>query len=123
MFEKMKELNSKKSLLPYVDKIEKLEFKMQKAWRFTQDAKFHSWWNLAPHCKCPRMDNDERFGNGERIISSECILHSKPISKKPEMKRECKKCFYITRNPKHDSYKCMVPGSCPAIGKMEKKNK
>ena len=146
MFEEMKKLKSKKSLLPYVEKLEKLEFAMQKAWGFTQDVKFHSWWNRAPHCTCPRIDNDDMFGTGLRIISSDCILHHKPvekdkdsgyckkcgdqlinkecphcITKKPVVKEECKKCKSFTGKAGHQYYKCMVPGTCPAIS--EKKNK
>jgi len=123
MFEEMKKTKNKRVLRSYVKKLEKLEFALQKAWRFEQDANFHTWWYKAPHCKCPRMDNEDNFGTGMRIISHDCILHYKPVTKKPEMKKECKICYYMTRNPKHDSYKCMVPGTCPAIGKMEKKNK
>ena len=56
-------------------KVEKIEFKLQKNWRFTQDIKYHSWWFKQPACSCPKMDNKERFGIDERIYSENCLIH------------------------------------------------
>jgi len=128
MFEKMEKLSTREELHPYVKKLEKLEFAMQKAWKFSKDAKFHTWWYQAPHCTCPKMDNYDNFGSGMRIISIDCILHGTPIvveeaKKKVKIKKECRKCKSFTGKVGHQYYKCMVPGTCPAIGKNQKKNK
>lgn len=75
MFEEMKKIRSKKVLKSYVPRIERIEFALQEAWGFPKNAKLHCWWNRAPKCRCPKMDNDDRFGTGVRVISSDCPLH------------------------------------------------
>lgn len=60
-----------------VEELEKIEFRMQKSWGFSEDRNFHSWWYRAPHCQCPVLDNAERFGTSYRIINENCPLHGK----------------------------------------------
>lgn len=56
--------------------IENLEFALQKAWNFPKDKKCHSWWYQVPHCNCPRLDNQDRFGTDQRVINETCPVHS-----------------------------------------------
>ena len=60
-----------------VGELERLEFAMQRGWRFEEDASMHSWWFRAPHCKCPKLDNaDPLMTRGGRIITEGCPLHA-----------------------------------------------
>jgi hypothetical protein len=55
--------------------MEMIEFAMQKAWKFDRDRTKHSWWYRVPNCKCPKFDNEERFGVNHRIINLDCPCH------------------------------------------------
>lgn len=55
--------------------VEQLEFDLQKAWRFEQSRDHHTWWYRAPHCQCPKMDNDDAFGTKYHIRRDNCPLH------------------------------------------------
>jgi len=59
--------------------IEEIEFLMQRAWGFEEDAAFHTWWYQAPHCTCPPIDNAERFGSKNKVIRQDCPLHGKIV--------------------------------------------
>jgi hypothetical protein len=50
------------------------EFKLQELWGFPADVNFHRFWDI-PGCKCPKMDNDERVGVDQKIITSTCPYH------------------------------------------------
>ena len=58
-----------------VKDLERLEFALQEAWKFPQDAKMHSWWFRAPHCSCPYMDNQDMLGTEYKYINGDCPLH------------------------------------------------
>lgn len=57
--------------------IKEIEFLMQRAWGFSEDADYHTWWYQAPHCSCPKADNAERFGTKYKIVREDCPLHGK----------------------------------------------
>ena len=82
LFERIDSKPEGANLKKFVKQIENIEFEMQKEWKFTQDAKFHVWWNRVSKCTCPRLDNADRWGTGQRVISSNCPLHGKRIKKK-----------------------------------------
>jgi len=66
--------------------LKKLEYKLQKNWNFPQDARYHVWWNRLYGCKCPKLDNEERFGQ-DKFISNKCPYHGfKTKSKKTKSK-------------------------------------
>lgn len=52
-----------------------IEFAMQRAWRFDENADFHSHWLYIPHCRCPKMDNRDNFGTGLRWTTGGCPVH------------------------------------------------
>jgi hypothetical protein len=54
--------------------IKDIEFQLQENWNFPLDAKFHTWWNRFKYCTCPKMDNDERFGQ-DKIINTSYPFH------------------------------------------------
>ena len=56
--------------------VTRVEFELQKNWGFTQDASYHRWW-LLPGCKCPKIDNEERYTTAYKIVASNCPLHGK----------------------------------------------
>jgi hypothetical protein len=77
IFDRMLELTPEDDILELrelVIKLEDLEFKMQHHWGFSKDENFHTHWILAPHCKCPKLDNADRLGTG-KVISGICPLH------------------------------------------------
>lgn len=50
------------------------EFKLQKAWKFEQDQKFHKFWDV-PHCTCPKMDNIDNYPKGPYVYNADCLVH------------------------------------------------
>ena len=60
-----------------VNAIERMEFKLQEAWGFPQDASYHSYQDRLCGCTCPWLDNRERYGVDQRIVSGDCPYHSK----------------------------------------------
>lgn len=54
----------------------KCQFELQKAWKFTEDARYHKSW-LVPNCGCPVLDNEDRYPHGPYVISLSCLVHSK----------------------------------------------
>lgn len=57
------------------DEVERLEFALQDAWGFPQDKNFHSWWYRVPHCRCPKLDNQDWYGTKFRITVANCPIH------------------------------------------------
>lgn len=54
--------------------VKDIEYRLQENWNFPHDPKFHTWWNRFKYCRCPQIDNDERFGY-DKIINSRCPFH------------------------------------------------
>jgi hypothetical protein len=54
------------------------QFALQRAWGFPENNAFHAFWSI-PTCKCPRLDNSERYGYGSFFISESCHLHWKSL--------------------------------------------
>ena len=50
------------------------EFELQRTWKFPVDARFHRFWTI-PGCKCPSMDNQDRYPLGDYVVNSSCPLH------------------------------------------------
>lgn len=77
LFERMRKLDpvgQRQELQLCALELEQIEFAMQRAWKFEEDANMHSWWYNAPHCKCPWMDNrDPLMPN--KIKQQDCPLH------------------------------------------------
>ena len=70
----------KRSLKFYMEEVRKCEFKMQELWGLKADENYHTYWMMPKQCTCPKMDNLDRLGFG-RIISEDCPLHGKGMSK------------------------------------------
>ena len=51
-----------------------LEFHQQELWGFKRDENMHYWWQV-PKCRCPKLDNQERYGTQYRIVSGDCPVH------------------------------------------------
>lgn len=62
-------------LAEYAQQVEQLEFRMQEAWKFDKDRNMHSWWFRVPHCRCPKLDNEEHIGTPYRIFTQDCPVH------------------------------------------------
>lgn len=80
LFEKMSQLDPSCSeqlneLTQLAQQVEDIEFAMQKAWKFEQSKDHHTWWYRAPHCRCPKLDNDDAFGTPYHITRQDCPLH------------------------------------------------
>ncbi len=52
------------------------EFKVQEAWGFPRDARFHRQHNIKG-CICPKMDNDDTHGTGVFYRNETCPIHGK----------------------------------------------
>lgn len=78
LFDYMETLNpttDKATLKVCAEIVEAIEFGLQKAWHFSDNRNYHSWWCQVPHCKCPRLDNQDRIGTDQRIINETCPVH------------------------------------------------
>lgn len=82
LFEESRSLNTTSENRQLAERVEHLEFELQKAWKFTPDKKFHSWWFQVPTCKCPKLDNLDSLGTGFCVISGNCPLHGTDVEQK-----------------------------------------
>ncbi len=57
------------------------EFELQRLWKFTEDVKFHRFWEV-PKCVCPKLDNNDNYPTGYYMVSTTCPLHG--TDKKPD---------------------------------------
>ena len=73
VYEQITLTDDSKKLKELAQELRGIEFKLQELWGFPQDGNFHRFWE-APKCKCPKMDNKDRYPH-RQIISSKCPLH------------------------------------------------
>lgn len=52
------------------------EREMQVLWKFDQNDGFIRFWD-STWCRCPKLDNEDRFPHGHYVISKGCKLHYK----------------------------------------------
>jgi hypothetical protein len=76
LFARMERCTKQESIMKLADKVTQNEFKIQEAFNFARDVKFHRFWEV-PKCKCPSMDNQERWGTGRSIYTEDCPIHGK----------------------------------------------
>ena len=67
-------LSDKNVAKDYVRRMQNIEFQLQENWNFSKDPLCHTWWNSFDNCRCPKMDNNERFGH-EKIHRQDCPFH------------------------------------------------
>lgn len=58
----------------YAKDIEHIEFLLQDAWKFERNIYYHKFWE-APHCTCPKMDNDDAWPSGYYVRNFGCPVH------------------------------------------------
>lgn len=58
----------------YAKDLEQIEFLLQDAWKFERNINYHKFWE-APHCTCPKMDNDDAWPSGHYIRNFGCPVH------------------------------------------------
>ena len=68
----------------YASEVERIEFRLQAAWKFEQNKLYHSWWYRVPHCGCPKMDNSEMVGADRRIHVANCPIHGQHTWNAPD---------------------------------------
>lgn len=74
IFDAMEKTNHPAKLKELAAQVTEIEFAMQKAWHFTQDANFHEWYRV-PKCLCPKMDNVDARGTSFRVTTQNCPIH------------------------------------------------
>ena len=55
--------------------VERLEYALQRTWKFEEDSRMHRYWNQISGCTCPRDDNFLALGTGVRNYNSSCKWH------------------------------------------------
>ena len=55
--------------------LENLEYELQDNWNFPRSKAHHTYWNQLHGCECAYIDNKERFGINEKIITLSCPYH------------------------------------------------
>ena len=58
----------------YAADLEQIEFLLQDAWKFERNINYHKFWE-APHCTCPKMDNDDAWPSGYYVRNLSCPVH------------------------------------------------
>ncbi len=53
-----------------------VQFDLQEAWGFDRNQDYHASYYL-PHCICPKLDNEDRYGTPYRVVRPECPIHGK----------------------------------------------
>lgn len=86
LFKKAEKENDHKTMSNLVKELEQIEFELQRAWGFSEDAKFHTWWYKIPKCTCPKMDNADVTGVDLRYISENCPYHGNYHAKQNKQK-------------------------------------
>lgn len=66
--------NNGKRLKELALDLQEVEFELQRLWGFTEDARYHKFWQY-PKCTCPQMDNEDRYGTKYKIVNQQCPLH------------------------------------------------
>jgi hypothetical protein len=88
LMEAMDPETDKEELFICSQKLTDIEFRLQEAWGFERNAKFHRFWDQ-PHCTCPKMDNNDTYPYGRYLIHSECY-HNFKLTNKKEIKNTSK---------------------------------
>lgn len=62
------------------ERIEAIEYQLQRLWKFPEDRDFHTHWSRLKGCTCDSrsMDNMELRGAGVRAIEPHCPWHGFP---------------------------------------------
>jgi len=55
-----------------------IQYSLQMAWGFPEDANYHRFWEV-PKCACPPIDNSERLGTPYKIVDSACPIHGELV--------------------------------------------
>jgi hypothetical protein len=73
LYDKLRETDDVNTLRALDQQLNYLENTLQRLWKFEVDGNYHRIWER-PKCKCPELDNRDRYPHGH-IISSACPLH------------------------------------------------
>jgi hypothetical protein len=73
--EKMEGTDDPEKLKELAQKIEEVEFRLQKEWKFPLSKNYHRWFDV-PKCTCPKLDNADYIGTDYRIITPGCPVHT-----------------------------------------------
>lgn len=73
-FERMELTDNPMELKELAQKIEDLEFRLQREWKFPLNKNYHRWFEV-PKCLCPKYDNADSLGTDYRIINPDCPIH------------------------------------------------
>ena len=74
IFDKIENTDDKDELKKYAYELNHIEFNLQEAWGFPRSNNYHKFW-LMPKCKCPKMDNEERYPGAFYVVNASCPLH------------------------------------------------
>lgn len=78
----------KVKLKQFSELLESIEDSLQLSWGFAADRDKHIHWLNNVDCKCPKLDNRELWGTGERIYSGDCPVHNYKIKELEEAQME-----------------------------------
>ena len=74
IFSLIEETDDRELLKSLGQDLELIEFQLQKLWGFPLDKDYHMFWKY-PKCRCPYLDNYDRYPNDYYIIGLDCPLH------------------------------------------------
>lgn len=55
--------------------VEQHEYELQELWGFNRDRSRHTYWLVNPTCSCPKMDNNDCYGQEVKWYSEYCPWH------------------------------------------------
>lgn len=76
LYDMIQEETDPKMLKELAKDITECEFELQRLWGFTEDAKFHMFWET-PKCQCSVLDNRDAYPTGYYVTNLSCPLHGK----------------------------------------------
>jgi len=83
IFKKIKKTEDKEKLKELAKKVDKVDIKLQKTWKFEKDFRRLSWWVRAPKCTCSINQANlmaYKSKDKKKIISLEEVKKIRPIA-------------------------------------------
>jgi hypothetical protein len=74
LFALMEDTEDVAELRNFAEEVKENELVIQKLFHFKSDTNYFRFWEM-PKCKCPWMDNQERWGTDYHIYRLDCPIH------------------------------------------------
>ncbi len=94
----MNPISDEEDLRTCDEELTEIEFKLQELQGFKRDVIYHQFWRR-PHCRCPFLDNCERYPTENSIVNGNCPLHAPKTPVKSDLSDFIENMKFIHRVP------------------------